>query len=471
MQLQVLGGIECSVQPQRTTHTGTHNNTAPSEPRGNLACSAGPASGQPMPSVPEAEAQNCSALPAEALDPPIDLDMFEVDFLECSDGNTNATPIADYEPAVAEDAIDLETQEPPIDIEMLDVEFLETENSSFNRTGSGCGVGRHSVASFTNCEPAMAASISTMINLELSHVAAMISQCSDWFDVPVDVGAATSHLALVMLAVLTAWLAGGVREATGISVMKLTGTGQVGTHRMTQQMKSNEVWNYESIPGSHSRLLLSMCCMLAAAWCWYLPVWAQDWLGKLELETDRAKVLRRTWIRFCLCVLFPLIHIICAFHSYQDSGSIQTELFQHLGLVFIVVPLLRLQTDENALRIRRTALLIYGMLRIGYNWGAFAEDILWSPDPPSTRYTSGFKTIAQWHLCSAVMYTSLIDHIQDSFFIGAVTVLAANTTGLSKVIGLMLTSTVALCGKLMWCRLQLENRRSIEAALPTSSNE
>ena len=55
----------------------------PSEPHGNLACSAGPASGQPMPSVPEAEAQNCSALPAEALDPPIVLDMFEVDFLEC----------------------------------------------------------------------------------------------------------------------------------------------------------------------------------------------------------------------------------------------------------------------------------------------------------------------------------------------------------------------------------------------------
>ena len=27
MQLQVLGGIECSVQPLRTTHTGTHNNT------------------------------------------------------------------------------------------------------------------------------------------------------------------------------------------------------------------------------------------------------------------------------------------------------------------------------------------------------------------------------------------------------------------------------------------------------------
>ena len=119
----------------------------PSEPRGNLVCSAGIlASDQPMPSVPEApqplnnlpidpydnsatkrkkyngsssgarsfpegehQQQNFSTQPAEALDPPIDLDMFEVQFLETehdgstqtvlgsSVGNSDAAPIADYE--------------------------------------------------------------------------------------------------------------------------------------------------------------------------------------------------------------------------------------------------------------------------------------------------------------------------------------------------------------------------------------
>ena len=67
-----------------------HNTTAisqllaipvlPIEPHGNLACSSGLASCQPVPSVLEAEAHKCSAQPAETLDPPLDLDLFAVSF-------------------------------------------------------------------------------------------------------------------------------------------------------------------------------------------------------------------------------------------------------------------------------------------------------------------------------------------------------------------------------------------------------
>lgn len=35
-----------------------------------------------LPSAPEAEPQNCSAQPAETLDPPLDLDLFAVSFLD-----------------------------------------------------------------------------------------------------------------------------------------------------------------------------------------------------------------------------------------------------------------------------------------------------------------------------------------------------------------------------------------------------
>ena len=153
------------------------------------------------------------------------------------------------------------------------------------------------------------------------------------------------------------------------------------------------------------------------------------------------------------CTLFPLIQIICAFQLYQHSGSIQTGACQLLGSILVVVSLLMLQTDENILRIRRTVLLTNGMLRIGYNWGAFAEDM---PPIDISWGASPLQRIAQWHLYSTVMYTSLVDHLQDSFFIGAVA-LATSPTCLSTVIGLTMTSTVALCGKLMWCRLQLEN--------------
>ena len=70
--------------------------------------------------------------------------------------------------AVAEDATDLETPDPPIDLEMFEVQFVERENCSSNRTGSGSRVGRHPVASNTNSDPTIAASTSTISNLELS---------------------------------------------------------------------------------------------------------------------------------------------------------------------------------------------------------------------------------------------------------------------------------------------------------------
>ena len=93
-----------------------------------------------------------SQLSQQRFETPIDLDVLEVQFLETEHvsstrgifgfgfGNTNVARTADCEPAVAEDADDLEAQEPLIDIEMFEVQFLETENNSSNLTGSGVGI-------------------------------------------------------------------------------------------------------------------------------------------------------------------------------------------------------------------------------------------------------------------------------------------------------------------------------------------
>ena len=170
------------------------------------------------------------------------------------------------------------------------------------------------------------------------------------------------------------------------------------------------------------------------------------------MERNTANALRRTWIQFCGCNLFPLIQIICAFQSYQDSGSVQTACIQVVctphgisaasitQVVFLAVCTLLL-TDQNALRIRRAALLAFGVHTAGTGF-------MW------------FK-IVRWHVCSAMLYTSLIDHLQDSLFILACTSLAGNA-GFGQTVGITLISAVALCCKLMWCRLHLENRRSIE---------
>ena len=108
--------------------------------------------------------------------------------------------------------------------------------------------------------------------------------------------------------------------------------------------------------------------------------------------------------------------------------------------VFLAVCTLLL-TDQNALRIRRAALLAFGVHTAGTGF-------MW------------FK-IVRWHVCSAMLYTSLIDHLQDSLFILACTSLAGNA-GFGQTVGITLISAVALCCKLMWCRLHHENGRSIE---------
>ena len=178
-------------------------------------------------------------------------------------------------------------------------------------------------------------------------------------------------------------------------------------------------------------------------------------------------------MRFYLCVLFPLIHTCCAIESpilesiipllpsiypIRQTMTIQTVMYQLLGFAFVVGPLWLLLTCENIVRIRRAWLLTrlaraaqHGLLGAGF--GA-SGDILW-------------LQLARFHLCSAVAYTSLIDHLQDSLFILAV-VLAATPIGFTQIVGLTMTSTVALCGKLVWCRLYLGSPPPIKAALEDS---
>ena len=167
---------------------------------------------------------------------------------------------SDYEPAVTEGAIDLETPNPPNDLEMFEVQFLETENSSSNRTGSGSGVGIHSI---TRCAPTMAASTSTVINLELGidvdaeektalgPVTALISYCS------------SSHLAMVLLAMFA----------------NLAGDWETTPRMFTRSDKDEAHWVnatciHALLSGNDGglKLLLSTCGLLGASWYLYLSV-------------------------------------------------------------------------------------------------------------------------------------------------------------------------------------------------------
>ena len=119
-----------------------------------------------------------------------------------------------------------------------------------------------------------------------------------------------------MLAVFASNLAGDWETAPRI----FTWSDKDEAHRV------NATWIHALLSENDGglKLLLSLCCLLGVAWCWHLPVWAKDCLGKLELERNTANTVRRTWIWFYLCILLPLIQISCAFKSYRSSGSIET---------------------------------------------------------------------------------------------------------------------------------------------------
>ena len=132
-------------------------------------------------------------------------------------------------------------------------------------------------------------------------------------------------------------------------------------------------------------------------------------------------------------------------YSLSIGQSVSQPVSQSLTQIIFLAVCTLLQTDQNALRIRRAALVAFGVHTVGAQTATL--EVMW------------FKMV-RWHLCSAMLYTSLIDHLQDSLFILACTSPAGNS-GFSQVVGLTLISAVTLCGKLKWCRLHLE-RRSID---------
>ena len=360
--------------------------------------------------------------------------------------------------------IELENQDPPIDLDMFEVQLLETEHNSSNGTGSGSGVGSHRISPIDISEPTMAASTSTASDLDETPRGRVAGLISDWCDV----GTARSHLAVVMLAVLAVladpnetW-ADLVRGRETSSTMYTWSDKHEarGVDATTDTIQASS-WIDLLLSGTtdHLHIFGSGLALLGAAWCWHLPIWAKDWLGRVELERNTTKAVRRTCMRFFLYIPMPLVQIVKA-RSYQGSGSVQTSSSQLLGLsgiIFLFVIPILLQADGNASGmprgcIRRAGLLAHGvlskLLTVGTGVQTFTLEEAWSD-------------IARWYFCSALIYTSLIDHLQDSLFILALC-LAASPAGLMWTVGLTLTSMAALCGKLMWCRLHLENGRSIE---------
>ena len=222
------------------------------------------------------------------------------------------------------------------------------------------------------------------------------------------------------------------------------------------KLKSSALWLWTLVDGNEDyvRLSLSLCCLLGAVWCGNLPTWLEEAVRKLELEDATIKAVRRTWIRIYYCGLLPVFQIGCAFLTFQESGSSQTAIIQDLCVAVVIVSSLLYQTDQNILRIRRGVLLI--------GWPIFCDT--------GTIFSGTSATgdvwlleVARWHACSAVIYNSLIDHLQDSLFILA-GVLAAHPWGLIKiayVVGITITSSLVICVKTSWCQSKLQKQHLV----------
>ena len=87
----------------------------------------------------------------------------DLSYFVAANGNDNKN-----DPPAAAEVATLETLEPALDLDLFEVQFLETGNNSSTCTGSGSGAGSEHIEQIDHFEPVVVASTSTMNDLGLS---------------------------------------------------------------------------------------------------------------------------------------------------------------------------------------------------------------------------------------------------------------------------------------------------------------
>jgi len=185
---------------------------------------------------------------------------------------------------------------------------------------------------------------------------------------------------------------------------------------------------------------LSLCCLLGAIGCSYLPIWAKRLLRKLSLDTDdshKANEVRASWTVTYYCYVMPWFQVALAFQTYNESGSLHKAITSHLVLPCVVVSLALMTHGHGLCRIRRV------LLFVGFPIFCVLQE--------TAPYEFWCVEIARWHLQGAVTNTSLIVPLQESLFILAAMFLVSPHR-LINIIAIVVAGMFASSAKILWIR-------------------
>merc|ERR1712166_1547857 len=190
-----------------------------------------------------------------------------------------------------------------------------------------------------------------------------------------------------------------------------------------------------------NNMLLSLCCLLGAFGCSYLPVWAKRLLRKLSLDTDdsdKTNEVRADWTVAYYCYVMPWFQAALAFQTYNESGSLYKATASHLVMPCVAVTLALMTHGQGISSCRRV------LLFIGFPIFCILQQ-------ENASYEFWCVEIARWHLQGAVTNTSLIVPLQESLFILAAMFLVSPHR-LINYIAIVVAGMIASSAKILWIR-------------------
>ena len=190
------------------------------------------------------------------------------------------------------------------------------------------------------------------------------------------------------------------------------------------------------------QLGLSLCCLLGAIGCSFLPVWAKKLFRKLSLDTDHShnanEVRARSTLAYFYYVL-PWFQAALAYHTYRESGSIKNAILSHL-----VMPGFAIALGWSHLVRKFRRVMLFCVFPVFCIQGTVPYELYWLIE--TTR----------WHLAGAMMNTSLIVPLQESLFMLA-GILVLDPPGLIIICSIIVGGMVASCAKILWQKTHLSS--------------
>ena len=191
---------------------------------------------------------------------------------------------------------------------------------------------------------------------------------------------------------------------------------------------------------------LSLVCLMGSISCSHLPVWAKRFLRKLSLDdSHKANEVRAGWTVTYYVYVLPWFQAALAFQTYRESGSIRKAITGHLVTPCFVVALALLTHGHGVSIVRRAVLFI------GFPIFCILQE--------TAPYEFWCVEIARWHLQGVVTNTSLIVPLQESLFILAA-MFVVSPTRLATILSIVVAGIGASCAKILWIRRNNPNLAS-----------